>query len=152
MKFSMSYQTTWHDTDLCRRVRPSQILVYMQETSNRHMASCGMTLDQLRDEKGLAFILSRISIAYHRPLYFEYIADGRARKPYDLLVCVNKASAQPLGNYFTDRGLARCGHTDKHDVLLLPEQSLVYYVGGFLGILGIKEDLGCRYRLSHQHI
>lgn len=69
MKFSKQYQTTWHDTDHERRVRPSQLLVYMQETSNRHMASCGMTLDELRDRRGLAFILSRISIAYYQPLY-----------------------------------------------------------------------------------
>lgn len=69
MKFSMRYQTRWHDTDHERRVRPSQLLVYMQETSNRHMASVGLTLDELRDQRGLAFILSRIAVAYYRPVY-----------------------------------------------------------------------------------
>ena len=69
MKFSKRYTTTWHDTDLFRQVRPSQILVYMQQTSNDHMASCGQDLDQLRDSQGLAFILSRISVAYYKPLY-----------------------------------------------------------------------------------
>ena len=68
MKFSIDYTTRWHDTDADRRVRPSALLVYMQETSNRHVAELGMSLDELRDEKGLAFILSKIRIAFHRPL------------------------------------------------------------------------------------
>ena len=68
MKFSIDYTTRWHDTDAQRNVRPSAILVYMQETSNRHVAHSGMSLDALRDEKGLAFILSKIRIAYNRPL------------------------------------------------------------------------------------
>ena len=59
MKFSLDYTTRWHDTDAERRLRPSTLLVYMQETSNRHVASTGMSLDRLRDEKGLAFILSK---------------------------------------------------------------------------------------------
>ncbi len=68
MKFSKHFQTCWHDTDACRQVRPSQLVVYMQEASNRHIASTGMSLDTLRDEKHLAFILSRIQIALYRPL------------------------------------------------------------------------------------
>ena len=68
MKFSIDYTTRWHDTDACRRVRPSALLVYMQETSNRHVASTGLSLDRLRDEKGLAFILSRIRVSFLRPL------------------------------------------------------------------------------------
>ena len=68
MKFSIDYTTRWHDTDAYRRVRPSALLVYMQETSNRHVADSGMSLDDLRDEKGLAFILSKIRIAFRRPL------------------------------------------------------------------------------------
>ena len=69
MKFSRKYTTTWHDTDAERRVRPTQLLVYMQETSNFHVASSGMTLDELRDKKRLAFILSKIKLAIHKPLY-----------------------------------------------------------------------------------
>lgn len=68
MKYSIDYTTRWHDTDASRNVRPSALLVYMQETSNRHVADCGMSLDDLRDERGLAFILSKIRIAFHRPL------------------------------------------------------------------------------------
>lgn len=68
MKYSIDYTTRWHDTDASRRVRPSALLVYMQETSNQHVAHSGMSLDDLRDQKGLAFILSKIRIAFHRPL------------------------------------------------------------------------------------
>ena len=74
MKFSLDYQTRWHDTDASRKVRPSALLVYMQETSNRHVAEVGMSLDELRDKKNLAFILSRTRIAiYRRPCAFENI-------------------------------------------------------------------------------
>ena len=75
MKFVKNYETMWHDTDAHRLVRPSALLVYMQETSNRHVASIGMTLDQLRDKKDLAFILSKIRIDIHRrPAAFENIS------------------------------------------------------------------------------
>ena len=74
MIFTRRYTTNWHDTDAQRCVRPTRLLVYMQETSNPHMTSCGLSLDALRDERGLAFILSKISLAIYRPLYaFEEI-------------------------------------------------------------------------------
>ncbi len=69
MKFEHSYKTCWHDTDARRRVRPTQLLVYMQETSNRHMASLGKSLDGIRDEYGLAFLLSKTRLAVYKPLY-----------------------------------------------------------------------------------
>ena len=69
MKFSQNYKTSWHDTDARRRVRPTQLLVYMQETSNRHLYSLGYSLDGLRDEKQLAFLLSRIRLEIFAPLY-----------------------------------------------------------------------------------
>lgn len=68
MRYSQSYQTRWHDTDANRHLRPSQLLVYMQETSNQHVAHIGMPLDTLRDEKHLGFILSKIRMSIHRPL------------------------------------------------------------------------------------
>lgn len=74
MKYSKQHQILWHDTDANRRMRPSQILVYMQETSNHHVASAGMTLDELRDDKHLAFILSKLRLrVYRRPLAFENV-------------------------------------------------------------------------------
>lgn len=74
MIFSLNYTTRWHDTDASRAVRPTQILVFMQETSNHHIRSLGCDLDKLRDEQGLAFLLSKIRLALYKPLYaFEEI-------------------------------------------------------------------------------
>ena len=69
MIFKKSYTTRWHDTDANRVVRPTQILVFMQEASNRHIKSLGTDLDKLRDEQGLAFLLSKIRLALYKPLY-----------------------------------------------------------------------------------
>lgn len=74
MKYSETYTVRWHDTDADRLMRPSQMVAYMQETSNHHVASTGMSLDDLRDEKQLAFILSRMRVAIHRrPVAFETV-------------------------------------------------------------------------------
>ena len=70
MIFKKNYTTRWHDTDASRTVRPSQLLVYMQETSNAHLDAMGHNLDALRDEQGLAFILSKTRIAFCAPLHF----------------------------------------------------------------------------------
>ena len=69
MKFTYHYQVKWHDTDVNRHVTPSNLLAYMQETSNYHLISAGMSLDRLRDEKGLAFLLSRIAMRMYEPLF-----------------------------------------------------------------------------------
>ena len=74
MIYTEALTTRWHDTDANRRVRPTAMLVYMQETSNKHMESYGLSLDALRDEKKLAFLLSKIRMSVYRPLYsFEKI-------------------------------------------------------------------------------
>ncbi len=74
MRYTVDYTTRWHDTDAERLLRPSAMLVYMQETSNLHVASTGVTLDELRDTKNLAFILSKIRFVIHRrPRAFENI-------------------------------------------------------------------------------
>lgn len=70
MKFTYRYQTKWHDTDANREVRPTEVLAYMQETSNHHLRSSGMELDELRDKHGLAFLLSRIALRMYRPLRY----------------------------------------------------------------------------------
>lgn len=69
MKYTKQYTVKWHDTDSNREVSPSQILAYMQETSHHHLIDAGMSLDELRDTRGLAFLLSRISIQFYTPLY-----------------------------------------------------------------------------------
>ncbi|MBR7099190.1 MAG: hypothetical protein IKC59_07230 [Clostridia bacterium] len=69
MRYSNRYTVKWHDTDANRRMRPSQLLVYMQETANRHLHDANMDLDRLRDERGLGFLLSRVSVCIYHQLY-----------------------------------------------------------------------------------
>lgn len=69
MKYTRTYTVNWHDTNANREATPSKLLTYMQETANWHLRDSGTSLDTLRDEKGLAFLLSRISILFHKPLY-----------------------------------------------------------------------------------
>ena len=63
-----NYKTTWHDTDCTRTVRPTSILTYFEETSNLHMIAVGQPLDKIRDDAGLGFILSRITMRFYKPL------------------------------------------------------------------------------------
>ncbi len=69
MKFTQHYITKWHDTDANRQVRPSALVTYLQETANEHLIYIGVSLDELRDRYGLAFILSGISVRAYEPLY-----------------------------------------------------------------------------------
>lgn len=69
MKYTENFKIKWHDTDASRKVRPSDILVYMQETANLQLENMGTSLDALRDERGLPFILSKIKLRFHAPLY-----------------------------------------------------------------------------------
>lgn len=69
MKFTARYTIKWHDTDANRRLTPSRLLMYMEETSNEHLVAAGMSLDELRDGRGLAFLVSRISVRIYAPLY-----------------------------------------------------------------------------------
>ena len=69
MIFSQNYQIKWHDTDAARRVHPSGLLVYMQETANRQLEELGPPLEKLRDEDGKGFILSRLALAIYEPLH-----------------------------------------------------------------------------------
>jgi acyl-CoA thioesterase FadM len=43
--------------------------MYMQETANHHCIAYGIPLDKLRDERGLAFLLSRITLKFYTELY-----------------------------------------------------------------------------------
>ena len=63
------YRTKWHDTDANRMVRPSQMMVYLQETANLHMIQAGQSLDELRDTRGLGFILTRMSMEIHQHVH-----------------------------------------------------------------------------------
>ncbi len=68
MIFTRQEIVKWHDTDLNRRMRPSQMLMYLQECANHQLEAAGVSLDRLRDERGLAFLLSSISMRIYAPL------------------------------------------------------------------------------------
>ena len=68
MKFKHQYVIKWHDTDANREVRPSALVTYLQETANEHLIHIGISLDELRDRYGLAFILGSISVRVYEPL------------------------------------------------------------------------------------
>ena len=84
MIYSKKYTVKWHDTDVNRRMRPSQLMVYLQETANHHLRDANMDLDQLRDQRGLGFLLSRVSVCIYHQLYAHdkiqvqtWICDGK---------------------------------------------------------------------------
>lgn len=69
MKYSENYTTRWHDTDSCHFLRPTAILMYMQETANHQCRDYNMDLNELYRNEGLGFLLSRIQIKIHKPLF-----------------------------------------------------------------------------------
>lgn len=68
MKFVQHHTVKWHDTDANRQVRPSALVTYLQETANEHLIHIGISLDQMRDQYGLAFILGGLSVRAYEPL------------------------------------------------------------------------------------
>ena len=64
-----AYRVRWHDTAANRTVHPTGLLTYMQETANAQFERNGLSLDALRDEQGIAFILSRVALDFKAPLY-----------------------------------------------------------------------------------
>ena len=69
MIYKQTYNTLWHDTDAKRELTPTALLAYMQETANRQFYSAGRTLDAIRDEAGVGFILSRLCFEQSAPIY-----------------------------------------------------------------------------------
>ncbi len=68
MYFSQIYKTRWHDCDACGLMRPSALLMYMQETANLQCREWKCDLDRLHEEEGLGFLLSRLMIRVDEPL------------------------------------------------------------------------------------
>jgi len=63
-----TFTARWHDTDALRRVRPGAMLAMMQETSNLQFLRAGRSLEQIRDEQGVGFVLGRIAVDLLRPV------------------------------------------------------------------------------------
>lgn len=61
-----------HDADYMNGARPSALLRYMQETSNLEHRACGPDLYELRKNRNIAFILSKVGMKiYAAPAPFE---------------------------------------------------------------------------------
>ena len=69
MKHIENYEVRWYETNAARMLRPSALLALMQETANLQFERAGRSLDVLRDEKGLAFILGRLALDMPAPLF-----------------------------------------------------------------------------------
>ena len=68
MKHTEHFLTKWHDTDPDLIIRPSQILMYMQECANRQCRAAELDLDSLHEHDGIGFLLSRIQVSIDAPL------------------------------------------------------------------------------------
>ena len=69
MIYTESYQVRWHDTDFNLTATPSALLTFMQETANHHLDAMGMPLDEIRDTRGVGFILSKLAMQVYAPLH-----------------------------------------------------------------------------------
>ena len=122
MTYTHHYSIKWHDTDANREVRPSRLLMYMQETGNYQLQASGLPLDVLRDRDGLAFLLSKASVCIYAPLFaydeidvdtwvsegkgFSYLRYFRVRKGESI---VAEASTVWALISLSDRRLLRAG-------------------------------------------
>ena len=69
MIFTEHYHVRWHDTDFNLVATPSALLTFMQETANHHLNDLGTPLDEIRDTKGIGFILSKLALQVYTPLH-----------------------------------------------------------------------------------
>lgn len=69
MIFTESYDVRWHDTDFNLAATPSALLTFMQETANHHLTYLGTPLDEIRDTRGVGFILSKLALQVYAPLH-----------------------------------------------------------------------------------
>ena len=69
MYYSKHYTTKWHDTDGDGLMRPSALMVYMQETANIQCREYGMDLNDLHHKEGKGFLLSRNMVRIFSPLH-----------------------------------------------------------------------------------
>ena len=91
MYYSTHYKTKWHDTDGDGVMRPSALLVYMQETANVQCREYGMDLTDLHHKEGKGFLLSRIMVKIFAPIHAYEDIEVRTwcidNKSYDFIRC-----------------------------------------------------------------
>lgn len=69
MIYTEAYTVRWHDTDFNLVATPSALLTFMQETANHHLSALGAPLDEIRDTKGVGFLLSKLALQVYTPLH-----------------------------------------------------------------------------------
>ena len=69
MKWREEYKIDSQDLDYNGVVRASVLMRYMQESANAQCRACGPSLESLRGERGLAFLLSRFSAGFYDTVY-----------------------------------------------------------------------------------
>lgn len=69
MKWKDEFKVDSHDLDYNGVARASVLMRFMQESANSQCRALGPSLESLRDEKGLAFLLSRFSAGFYTTVY-----------------------------------------------------------------------------------
>ncbi len=69
MKWKEIYKVDTHDLDFNGTARASALMRFMQETANAQCKNMGPSLESLRDEQGLAFLLSRFTAGFYATVY-----------------------------------------------------------------------------------
>ena len=91
MYYTQTYKTKWHDTDGGGFMRPSALMVYMQETANIQCREYGMDLTDLHHKEGKGFLLSRNMVRIFSPLRAYEDIDVRTwcidNKGYNFIRC-----------------------------------------------------------------
>ena len=64
-----TYPVRWHETNAHREMRPGALLALMQETANLQFKKSGRSLDTIRDEEGVGFILTRLTADIKAPIH-----------------------------------------------------------------------------------
>ena len=119
MKYTEHYNIRWHDTDAVRELRPSAALMYMQETANRQFLASGTTLDEMRDQSGTAFLLSRLAIDLSEPLHaYDDIE-------VDTFTCPAHGATFPRGFEIRKEGRTVARATSNWALIRLADRSLV---------------------------
>ena len=65
MKWREEYTVDSHDLDFNGTARVSALMRFMQESANAQCYRMGPSLESLREEEGLAFLLSRFSAGFY---------------------------------------------------------------------------------------
>ncbi|MBQ9736245.1 MAG: hypothetical protein IJV96_05640 [Clostridia bacterium] len=69
MKWEEKFEVNTHDLDFNGIARVSALMRFMQEAANAQCRHMGPSLESLRDEQGVAFLLSRFSAGFYESIF-----------------------------------------------------------------------------------